>query len=247
MLGFINTPGRKIWTAEDPIEITQAGLRQVQVNAKIGWTFAGAMRSFLRADPDVIMVGEMRDAETTRTGIEASLTGHLVLSTLHTNSAPESVIRLLDLGMDPFNFADALVVVLAQRLAKTLCAKCKQAFQAETADIEELAAAFCDGNKFDPASIIDQWKQDYARNDGIRLYRAAGCDYCSATGYQGRLGLHELLAVTPPIKRLIQARAPISDLLPAALSGGMRTLKQDGLAKVLQGRTDVAQVRAVCV
>jgi len=245
MLGFINTPGRKIWTAEDPIEITQMGLRQVQVNAKIGWTFAGAMRSFLRADPDVIMVGEMRDEETAKVGIEASLTGHLVLSTLHTNSAPESVIRLLDLGMDPFNFADALIVVLAQRLAKTLCARCKQAYQAEPAEVNELAAEYCDGNAFDPAATIGQWKQGYARNDVFTLYRANGCEYCSRTGYQGRLGLHELLAVTQPIKRLIQARAPISDMLPAALAGGMRTLKQDGLVKVLQGHTDVAQVRAV--
>ena len=247
LLGYINTPGRKIWTAEDPIEITQAGLRQVQVNARIGWTFASAMRSFLRADPDVIMVGEMRDEETAKVGIEASLTGHLVLSTLHTNSAPESVIRLLDLGMDPFNFADALIVVLAQRLAKTLCAKCKQAYKPEPAEIGELADEFCEGNAFDPAQIIRQWKQDYAPNDVFTLYRAAGCDYCSGTGYQGRLGLHEMLSVTPPIRHLIQRRAPISELLPAALSGGMRTLKQDGLAKVLQGRTDVIQVRAVCV
>ncbi len=247
LLGYINTPGRKIWTAEDPIEITQAGLRQVQVNAKIGWTFASAMRSFLRADPDVIMVGEMRDEETAKVGIEASLTGHLVLSTLHTNSAPESVIRLLDLGMDPFNFADSLLVVLAQRLAKALCARCKQAYQAEPAEIEELAAEFCVDTEFDPAAIIRQWKQEYARDDGFTLYRATGCDDCSHTGYKGRLGLHELLSVTPRIKRMIQTRAPISELLPAAFSGGMRTLKQDGLAKVLQGRTDVIQVRAVCV
>jgi type II secretory ATPase GspE/PulE/Tfp pilus assembly ATPase PilB-like protein len=247
LLGFINTPGRKIWTAEDPIEITQAGLRQVQVNARIGWTFASAMRSFLRADPDVIMVGEMRDEETAKVGIEASLTGHLVLSTLHTNSAPESVIRLLDLGMDPFNFADALIVVLAQRLAKTLCIKCKETYRPNLAEMADLAAEFCDGNEFDPAQVIRQWKEDYAPGGDFTLYRMVGCDYCSRTGYQGRLGLHELLAVTAPIKHMIQTRAPIAELVPAALSGGMRTLKQDGLAKVLQGRTDIAQVRAVCV
>ena len=247
LLGYINTPGRKIWTAEDPIEITQAGLRQVQVNAKIGWTFAGAMRSFLRADPDVIMVGEMRDEETAKAGIEASLTGHLVLSTLHTNSAPESVIRLLDLGMDPFNFADSLVAVLAQRLAKALCAKCRQAYQAEPPEIEGLGAEYCVDDGSDPAAIIKKWKQEYARNAAFTLYRAIGCKHCNNTGYLGRLGLHELLSVTPAIKRMIQTRAPISELLPAAFSGGMRTLKQDGLAKVLQGRTDVTQVRAVCV
>lgn len=247
LLGFINTPGRKIWTAEDPIEITQDGLRQVQVNARIGWTFAGAMRSFLRADPDVIMVGEMRDQETTKVGIEASLTGHLVLSTLHTNSAPESVVRLLDLGMEPFNFADALLAILAQRLAKALCTQCKQAYQPEATEIAELAAEFCDGTGWDSTATIRQWKHEYARDGIITLYRAAGCDHCSRTGYHGRIGLHELLAVTPPIKRMIQTRAPVSDLLTNALAGGMRTLKQDGLAKVLQGRTDVSQVRAVCV
>lgn len=247
LLGYINIPGRKIWTAEDPIEITQAGLRQVQVNAKIGWTFAGAMRSFLRADPDVIMVGEMRDEETAKIGIEASLTGHLVLSTLHTNSAPESVVRLLDLGMDPFNFADALVAVLAQRLAKALCPKCKQAYQAAAAEITELAEEFCEGTAWDPAVTIRQWQDEYGRDGTIALQRTAGCDSCNRTGYKGRIGLHELLAVTPSIKRLIQTRAPVAELLPAALVEGMRTLKQDGIAKILQGRTDAAQVRAVCV
>ena len=124
-LSFINTPERKIWTAEDPVEITQAGLRQVQVNPKIDWTFAKALRAFLRADPDVIMVGEIRDNETAQIAVESSLTGHLVLSTLHTNSAPETITRLLDMGMDPFNFADALLAVLAQRLVRRICSGCK--------------------------------------------------------------------------------------------------------------------------
>lgn len=247
LLGHINTPARKIWTAEDPVEITQAGLRQVQVNAKIGWTFAGAMRSFLRADPDVIMVGEMRDEETTKIGIEASLTGHLVLSTLHTNSAPESVVRLLDLGMDPFNFADALLAILAQRLAKSLCPKCKQAYTPEASEINELAAEYVDGNGLDIAAIIKQWQTEHAHQGVFTLYRAAGCSHCSKTGFRGRLGLHELMMVTPAIKHLIQSRAPVSELVPAALAAGMHTLKQDGIAKVLQGLTDIAQVRAVCV
>jgi type II secretory ATPase GspE/PulE/Tfp pilus assembly ATPase PilB-like protein len=247
LLGYINTPGRKIWTAEDPIEISQPGLRQVQVNAKIGWTFAGAMRSFLRGDPDVIMVGEMRDPETTKIGIEASLTGHLVLSTLHTNSAPESVVRLLDLGMDPFNFADALLAILAQRLAKALCPQCKQAYRPEIAELEGLAAECCEGTGLDAHAALRQWEDHYARDGAFTLYRAAGCERCGRSGYRGRLGLHELLTVTPPIKRMIQARAPVSELVPAALAAGMRTLKQDGIAKVLQGHTDIAQVRAVCV
>jgi type II secretory ATPase GspE/PulE/Tfp pilus assembly ATPase PilB-like protein len=247
LLGYINTPERKIWTAEDPVEITQAGLRQVQVNSKIGWTFAAAMRSFLRADPDVIMVGEMRDEETTKTAIEASLTGHLVLSTLHTNSAPESVVRLLDLGMDPFNFADALQAVLAQRLVKSLCSKCKQAYDAEIPEIEDLAAEYVIGTKLNPTEVLEQWKTEHMLENKFKLYRAVGCDHCSNTGYRGRLGLHELMVVTPSIKRLIQKHALVSDLLDGALTDGMRTLKQDGIIKVLQGQTDIGQVRSVAI
>ncbi|HZV99284.1 MAG TPA: ATPase, T2SS/T4P/T4SS family [Methylophilaceae bacterium] len=247
LLGSINTPDRKIWTAEDPIEISQPGLRQVQVNPKIGWTFANAMRSFLRGDPDVIMVGEMRDQETTKIGIEASLTGHLVLSTLHTNSAPESVVRLLDLGMDPFNFADALLAILAQRLAKKFCLQCREAYTPDADEIAELAGEFAEGTDLDVHQVIQQWQAEHAANGVFTLYKPTGCRYCSNTGYRGRLGLHELMTVNPAIKRLIQSRAPVSELLPAALSTGMRTLKQDGIIKVLQGHTGIAQVRAVCV
>lgn len=246
LLGYINTPARKIWTAEDPVEITQPGLRQVQVNSNIGWTFANAIRSFLRADPDVIMVGEMRDQETTKIGIEASLTGHLVLSTLHTNTAPESVVRLLDLGMDPFNFADALLAVLAQRLAKTLCVKCKQAYTPDAAELDELLGEFVEGTTLEAGDILKQWQKAYAKKDTFTLYKATGCKQCSHTGYRGRLGLHELMMVTPAIKRLIQTRAPLSELQPEAISNGMRTLKQDGITKVLQGLTDISQVRSVC-
>ncbi|HWU34338.1 MAG TPA: ATPase, T2SS/T4P/T4SS family [Methylovorus sp.] len=247
LMGYINTPERKIWTAEDPVEITQQGLRQVQVNAKIGWTFAAAMRSFLRADPDVIMVGEMRDQETTKIGIEASLTGHLVLSTLHTNSAPESIVRMLDLGMDPFNFADALLAIMAQRLAKTLCDKCKEAYEPKQAELEELAAEFVDGTSHDAKKELARFQQEHAREGKFTLYRAKGCKECNNTGYRGRLGLYELMIVTPAIKRMIQKRAPVSELLEEALNSGMLTLKQDGINKVFQGKTDIAQVRAVCV
>jgi type II secretory ATPase GspE/PulE/Tfp pilus assembly ATPase PilB-like protein len=247
LMGYINTPERKIWTAEDPVEITQQGLRQVQVNAKIGWTFAAAMRSFLRADPDVIMVGEMRDQETTKIGIEASLTGHLVLSTLHTNSAPESIVRMLDLGMDPFNFADALLAIMAQRLAKTLCDKCKEAYEPSQAELEELATEFVDGTSHSAHKELERFKQAYAREGKFTLYRAKGCKDCNNTGYRGRLGLYELMIVTPEIKRMIQKRAPVSELLEEALNSGMLTLKQDGINKLLQGKTDIAQVRAVCV
>ncbi len=246
LMGHINTPERKIWTAEDPIEITQAGLRQVQVNAKIGWTFAAAMRSFLRADPDVIMVGEMRDEETTKIGIEASLTGHLVLSTLHTNSAPESIVRMLDLGMDPFNFADALLAILAQRLAKTLCSKCKEAYEPTEHELEMLAAEYVDNTEGNATLILDRWRAEHSTHDKFTLYKAKGCKHCNHTGYRGRLGLYELMTVTPSIRRMIQKRALVSEITHEALAGGMNTLKQDGITKVIQGLTDIAQVRAVC-
>jgi len=246
LLGHINTPERKIWTAEDPIEITQAGLRQVQVNPKIGWTFAGAMRSFLRADPDVIMVGEMRDEETTKIGIEASLTGHLVLSTLHTNSAPESIVRMLDLGMDPFNFADALLGILAQRLARSLCPHCKEAYEPKQDELQLLADEYVLNTDIDAKTVLADWQKQYAQNNKLVTYRAKGCKSCNDTGYSGRIGLYELMTISPNLRHLIQKRAPVPELVREALSNGMVTLKQDGIAKVLQGKTDIAQVRAVC-
>lgn len=243
LLGHINTPDRKIWTAEDPIEITQSGLRQVQVNAKIGWTFANAMRSFLRADPDVIMVGEMRDEETTKTGIEASLTGHLVLSTLHTNSAPESIVRMLDMGMDPFNFADALLGILAQRLAKSLCPDCKEAYEPEQTEIEALADEYVLNTTLEASSVLAQWQTQHQK---FVLHKAKGCKACNNTGYKGRVGLYELMMVSPSLRHLIQKRAPVSEITENAISNGMRTLKQDGITRVLQGHTDITQVRVVC-
>ncbi len=246
LLGQLNTEERKIWTAEDPIEIAQPGLRQVQVNPKIGWTFAAAMRSFMRADPDVIMVGEMRDAETARIGIEASLTGHLVLSTLHTNSAAESVVRLLDLGMDPFNFADALLGVLSQRLVRRLCARCRTAYTAPDAELEELAREYCASAQDDPRLVLDFWREKYGGAGGaLTLHGAKGCEQCNGSGYAGRLGVYELLVADARVKRLVQTRAPIAEVVVAALAGGMRMLKQDGIDKILQGHTDIHQVRTV--
>jgi len=193
-LGYINKPETKIWTAEDPVEITQKGLRQVQVIPKIGFDFASAMRAFLRADPDVIMVGEMRDKETTSIGIEASLTGHLVFSTLHTNSAPESITRLLDMGMDPFNFADAILCIMTQRLARTLCPDCKAEYQPEQQEYEELKREYEDDNRFEKY-IKTQYNEEF------RLYRPDGCTACNNTGYRGRMGLHELLMGTDEMKK----------------------------------------------
>ncbi|MCC7080735.1 MAG: Flp pilus assembly complex ATPase component TadA [Burkholderiales bacterium] len=258
VLGYLNTPDTKIWTAEDPVEITQRGLRQVQMNPKAGLSFAVAMKAFLRADPDIIMVGEMRDKETTSTGIEASLTGHLVFATLHTNSAPESIIRLLDMGMDPFNFADALLGVLAQRLAKRLCAKCKRAHPASQSEIDALldeyaqelthTAAWKQDAKASRAALAKEWMEGFSNDKGeLVLYEAVGCEVCGGTGYKGRVGLHELLLGSDAIKKHIQEHARVAEMIATALEDGMRTLKQDGIEKVLQGVTDIKQVRAVCI
>ncbi|WP_439535139.1 ATPase, T2SS/T4P/T4SS family [Methyloversatilis sp.] len=258
ILGYINTPETKIWTAEDPVEITQKGLRQVQINKKAGLDFPAIMRAFLRADPDVIMVGEMRDKETVAIGIEASLTGHLVFSTLHTNSAPESIVRLLDMGMDPFNFADALLGVLAQRLAKRLCPVCKEAWHPSDDEMKHFLQEYCEEMRNTPDFVVDaegaktrifnEWKKAYADDKGrFTLYRAKGCPECGETGYRGRLGLHELMIGTDAIKKNIQERERVATMLATALQEGMRTLKMDGMEKVLSGATDMKQVRAVCI
>jgi type II secretory ATPase GspE/PulE/Tfp pilus assembly ATPase PilB-like protein len=237
-LGYINTPEKKIWTAEDPVEITQKGLRQVQVKPKIGLTFAAAMRAFLRADPDVVMVGEMRDEETAAIGIEASLTGHLVFSTLHTNSAPETIVRLLDMGMDPFNFADALLGILAQRLVKTLCAKCKEAYHPSEEEYHEIAQEY--GEEYFQKSNIPY-------DDNFIIYKSVGCDQCNNSGYRGRMGIHELLVCSDQIKKLIQNKARVEEIREIAIKEGMTTLKQDGIEKAIKGLTDIKQVRAVCI
>jgi len=237
-LRHINTPDRKIWTAEDPVEITQYGLRQVQVHPKIGFDFAAAMRSFLRADPDVIMVGEMRDFETAKIGVEASLTGHLVFSTLHTNSAPETIVRLLDMGIDPLNFADSLLGILAQRLVKTLCNKCKEAYHPSTDEYNELVESY-------GPEHFEKLNMPYT--DELTLYRPKGCDTCERTGYRGRMAIHELLINTDQMKRLIQKRETVEVLREHGISEGMTTLLQDGLQKALKGFTDAKQVRRVCI
>ena len=238
VLGYINKPDRKIWTAEDPVEITQYGLRQVQVQPKIGFTFAAAMRSFLRADPDVIMVGEMRDEETASTGIEASLTGHLVFSTLHTNSSVETVIRLLDMGLDPFNFADALLGIMAQRLVRRICEKCKEPYHPDRAEFDDLAASY-GKEEFE--------KLGHRYDEKFTLFRGTGCAHCNKTGYRGRAGIHELLIAGDEIKRLIQNKARVPEMLASARSDGMTTLVQDGILKSLQGITDFRQVKAVAI
>ncbi len=256
VLKFLNKVDTKIWTAEDPVEITQKGLRQVQINKKAGIDFALIMRAFLRADPDIIMVGESRDKETVSMGVEASLTGHLVFSTLHTNSAPESIIRLLDMGMDPFNFADALLGILAQRLAKKLCdckdeytpdAKEIKAFMLEYAEDLQHTAAWVADPGGSQQELLQTWIDNYGKDGQLRFYRHVGCDKCNKTGYKGRIGLHELLVADDIVKKLIQERARVADIFVAAVGGGMRTLKMDGMEKVMMGLTDIKMVRQVCI
>ena len=247
-LSHINTPERKIWTAEDPIEITQTGLRQVQVNPKIDWTFAKALRAFLRADPDVIMVGEIRDEETAEIAVEASLTGHLVLSTLHTNSAPETITRLLDMGMDPFNFADSLLAVLAQRLVRRHCASCQTAEPLSETELGELLDDYLHVFPADmrpsKLALMAEWIKNHGQNGRLMKFTSPGCPACGHSGFKGRAGLHELLTVSKNIRRMIQTGARAEELHNAALAEGMRSLRQDGIVKVLQGITTLAEVHA---
>jgi type II secretory ATPase GspE/PulE/Tfp pilus assembly ATPase PilB-like protein len=237
-LGFINKPGIKIWTAEDPVEITQPGLRQVEVKPKIGLDFAMIMRAFLRADPDVIMIGEMRDEETAATAIEASLTGHLVFSTLHTNSAPETVTRLLDMGLNPLNFSEALLGVLAQRLVRRLCEKCRQEYHPSEDEFQEIVSDY-GTDHFDTTGI--EFTPD------LTLYRPQGCEECSGTGYKGRLGIYELLYGSNVIKRMIKKQAGTDAIFEQAAKEGMTTVKQDAIMKAFQGMTDISEVRRVCI
>lgn len=237
VLKHINTDERKIWTAEDPVEITQEGLRQVQVHSKIGFTFAAAMRAFLRADPDVIMIGEMRDKETADIAIEASLTGHLVLSTLHTNSAVETVTRLLDMGCDSFNFADSMLGILAQRLCKAICNACKEAYQPSRQEYDELACGYG----------TEEWAKLGIACSDLQLYRGRGCDLCNRTGFKGRVAIHELLLASDELKRLVQSRSQTATMLRQVKQEGMVTLVQDGILKVLKGITTYRQIRAVAI
>jgi type II secretory ATPase GspE/PulE/Tfp pilus assembly ATPase PilB-like protein len=237
-LAHVNKPSVKIWTAEDPVEITQAGLRQVQVKPKIGLDFARIMRGFLRLDPDIIMIGEMRDRETAATAIEASLTGHLVLSTLHTNNAPETLTRLLDMGMNPLNISDSFLAVLAQRLVRRLCADCIETYHPSQEEFDDIIADY--GKK-----PFEQLGVEYTSD--FELQQSLGCEKCNGSGYKGRLGIHELIEGTPEIKMLIKKQATSQDLSKQAVEDGMTTLKQDGVHKVFEGITDMREVRRVCI
>ena len=238
ILKHLNTPEVKIWTVEDPVEITQRGLRQVQVLPKIGLTFHEVLRSFLRADPDIIMIGEMRDTETAKTAIEASLTGHLVLSTLHTNSAPETVVRLIDMGIDPFNFADAFLGVLAQRLGRRICGKCRTSYHPERQEYDKLVDIYGE------ALFMKDINMSYS--PGFTLTRGVGCEACNGTGYKGRIAIHELLISTEGLKKMIRHKAGVDELKKLGIDQGMRTLIMDGVQKVIQGFTDLKEVLQIC-
>lgn len=238
ILGYINKPGIKIWTAEDPIEITQGGLRQVEVKPKIGLDFARVMRAFLRADPDVIMIGEMRDEETASIGIEASLTGHLVFSTLHTNSAPETITRLLDMGLNPLNFSDAFLGVLAQRLTRCLCKDCMEEYPLTKDEYEMIYVDY--GEKYWGRAGIEY-------DPDLTFYRRVGCQACCNTGYRGRMAIHELMEGTPRIKLMIKKQANTEMIFAQAMKEGMSTLRQDGIMRVFKGLTDMSEVRRVCI
>ena len=204
---------------------------------KIGFDFATAMRAFLRADPDIIMVGEIRDHETAAMSVEASLTGHLVLTTLHTNSAPETIVRLLDMGMDPFNFSDALIGILGQRLIRTLCEECKEPYHPSRQEYDALARSY--------GSDLEALGFPY--HDDLMLYRASGCDRCNNTGYKGRTSIIELLEATDDLKSLVQSKATMEKLRDQGIKDGMTTLLQDGIRKAFMGLTDMQQVRKVCI
>lgn len=222
-LRVINTPELKILTAEDPVEYEIDGVMQVPVNSQIGLTFAAALRSFLRQDPDVIMVGEIRDLETAQVAIQASLTGHLVLSTLHTNDATGAVTRLVDMGVEPFLIASSLEAVLAQRLVRRVCRRCKRSYTP------------------DP-QWLDQVGVDRQAVGARPFFRGEGCEHCHQTGYHGRLGIFEWLRMNEPIRELVLNRAPGMSLHQTAIRQGMRTLRDDGLRAVLDGETTIEEV-----
>ena len=248
----LNTSDKKIWTAEDPIEIVQKKICQVQVNPKIGWTFATALRSFLRADPDIIMIGEMRDQETAKIALEASMTGHVVLSTLHTNSASETAARLIDLDVDPFNLGDALIFILAQRLTRSLCSHCAEKVPLSPAEIDDLTTEYHYSAFKRPPSmsereqIVRTWKRQLTKGAELALWKAKGCEHCATEGYQGRIALFELMEATPEIRELVVHKSPAAEYQRIAVEQGMNTLKQDGIEKALVGLTDMAEVRGAC-
>ncbi len=231
-LAEISTDDKNVITLEDPVERRMAGINQVQMNNRAGMTFAAALRSVLRSDPDIVMVGEIRDAETAKIAVEAALTGHMVLSTLHTNDAPTAVTRLDEMGVEPFLTASSLVGVLAQRLVRKLCPKCKEEYKITKQELVKMLPDF----------PVDQYP-----GEEFTLYRPKGCLTCNNTGYKGREAVFEFLSVTDEMKRLILDRATVAEVKELALSQGMYTLKDEGIYKVMHGRTSIEELVRVIV
>jgi type IV pilus assembly protein PilB len=227
ILHKINSAEKNIITIEDPVEYQLPGVSQVQINKKAGLTFAVGLKAFLRQDPDIIMVGEMRDLETCQIAVEASLTGHLVLSTLHTNDAPSAVMRLADMGIESYLIAATVIGIIAQRLCRKVCGNCKQPYQVPASELVRFG--------FVPQN----------QNQMITLYRGAGCEECRHKGYKGRVGLYEMMVMNEEIAELVVRRAPVADIREAAKAGGMKELREDGLLKVLDGATTPDEVMRV--
>jgi type IV pilus assembly protein PilB len=230
-LNILNTSDKNIITVEDPVEYRLAGINQVQINPKAGLTFASGLRSILRCDPDIIMVGEIRDRETAQIAVESALTGHLVLSTLHTNDAPGALSRLSEMGVEPFLTASAVDCVIAQRLVRKLCEYCREPYPATREMLERLGF---------PNETIEKWKE-------IQLHKAVGCGHCNGTGYKGRVGIYEIMPVTEALERLIVERKSADELMRVAVAEGMVSLRQDGLQRVVQGVTTVEEISRVIV
>ncbi|MBB6051968.1 GspE/PulE family protein [Armatimonas rosea] len=241
VLHKLNKIERNIITVEDPVEYELMGVTQVQINKKAGLNFSNALRCFLRQDPDIIMVGEMRDLETADIAVESALTGHLVLSTLHTNDAPSATMRLADMGVEPFLIAATLIGILAQRLGRTICASCKESYQATAKELIPFNFGKSTVHEFMPEFGLNPTDLEQP----VTLYRGRGCDVCGDTGYKGRTGVHEMLIMNNEIADLIVRRAPLGDITDGASRGGMKKMREDGLIKILRGITDVSEVRRV--
>lgn len=247
-LKVLNTPEVNIMTLEDPVEIRVDGVNQVQINADVGLTFARGLRSFLRQDPNIIMVGEIRDAETAELAVQAALTGHLVLATLHTNSAAGAIPRLIDMGLEPFLLASTINIAVAQRLVRKICEHCKEAYYAEPEVVKEIHTLM-DGIKasYDIYKLPNNAANDpkTIEDDKLVLYRGKGCPKCNDTGYQGRMGIFEAIDVNEKIAKLVLQRASINDIARAAVENGMVTMAQDGFMKALEGLTTIEEVLRV--
>jgi type IV pilus assembly protein PilB len=240
VLNKLNDIEKNIITVEDPIEYQLSGVTQVGINKKAGLNFGNALRCFLRQDPDIIMVGEMRDLETADIAIEAALTGHLVLSTLHTNDAPSATIRLADMGVEPFLISATVIGILAQRLARRICGECKEPYSAPATELAKF------GFDINNTALLHEFGLDItSAEDMITLYRGRGCEVCNGKGYKGRTGIHELMRVNGELAELIVRRAPLADLKAAAKAGGMKEMREDGLRKILAGWTTPEEVRRV--